>query len=105
MTKKDYLQKSLRSLAFDLDSELEAINERHIILNDIDYLLGHLRVDMDNINPELVPFYFNQFLSSVRIIEELCRYTINDLNKNFQNTQNIKDAIFQKVVKDVKEEG
>ncbi|NWO14669.1 hypothetical protein [Virgibacillus sp.] len=90
---------SLKELVKVLDTQTGDLNLKVITLNDVQEVIGHLREDMDNINEQDVRFYFRDFHQTVRIMDELLRYTVDELNQVNVELHNTMQAIFEKVIK------
>lgn len=89
---------NLKDLAHELDREMGSINCSIITLEDVRTLTAHLREDMDNVNQDYLKFEFRDFHRTVRVLDELMRYTVKELENNFNKAYDIKSAIFKKVV-------
>ncbi len=87
-------------LVQELESALGNINLNKETLNDMQTELTHLREDMDNTKTENVTHAFIiQFHRKVRVLDDLMSYLVGDLNDNYGKTEEIKQALFEKVVR------
>lgn len=92
-------ERTLYNLAHEMDYQCGAISLNLETLNDIRTIAGKLCVDMDNVKPEDARFQFHEFFHHVRVIENLLRYTVNELNKNYDELDKTKETIFVEVVR------
>lgn len=95
---KDKQTQTLEDLAFELDFGFGILNLRVATLNDIKYELSKLRLEMDETEAKDANFRFNDFHRRIRLLNDLLGHTVNGLNKEFEETENTKTAIFDKVV-------
>lgn len=88
------MAESIRSLAFELENELGSIGNKVEILKDVQVLMGHLREDMDGVvyrNEQAA--YYKENHRMVRVLSELLYYTVNDLNRLYDNADKLGDQI------------
>lgn len=93
----------IKDLIFELDSETGSINSKAITLDDINTLIGQLRIAMDNVDEKDVRLHYSDYHRKVRILDELIRYTVNDLNKDLEKLYEIKENLFNEVIRGEKE--
>lgn len=91
---------ALDELVEELDSEFGDIAGRLVTLNDVKSVLDGLRVNMDNVKEEELRFRFSEFQRSVRLIDDLFHYTMESLNSGFEDAQDTKDVLFQKLIRE-----
>lgn len=98
-------QQTLRDLAYELETNVGSIGCSIETLVDIETLFGQLRADMDAVmyRGEICEGYYREHHRMVRVLSELLRYTIKDLNEEYEKTNKIKLEIFSTVVKENKE--
>lgn len=87
--------KNQAELTFKLDIKLGAIGANLSTLNDVKDKLGYLREDMDTaVYRGLEQAYFQEFHRTVRILDDLIRYSMEELNTNFDETNEISHLLF-----------
>lgn len=90
-------KEKLQALASELDSHLGGVYANKCSLNDIKTVLGDLREDMDNADYEDVKSLFREFSLKVRVLDDLMRYTVGELNDNHHKASVTKDEFFHEV--------
>lgn len=88
----------VRDFVQNLDSEVGSINLSVITLEDIDSLLGRLRIKMDNFDEEELRLYFREFHLEVRVLDELVRNVVKELKRDYYKVNEIKDNLFEHIV-------
>lgn len=89
----------LKNLTFELDSLLGSIGDRISTLVDADELLGQLVMDMNNAayrKQEMMCYADHH--RRIRALSELIRYSLADLSKEYEKTDEIKKQLFNEVV-------
>ena len=64
---------------------------------DIRTMLGHLRMNFDNVKKEELQFRFNDFHRQIRVLDDLMSYTMKDLSEEYGQLSEISDLVFEEV--------
>lgn len=92
-------QEQLRKLAFNLDSEIGNMGSIVSTLIDAQFLLGQLVLNMDeDVCKEQEGMYYYAYHRKLRVLGELIRYTMNDLNSNYTKVDKIRDKFLDIVL-------
>ncbi|PEP49724.1 MULTISPECIES: hypothetical protein [Bacillus] len=95
-----YEKSTLKKFTHELDHELGSLGLSVSTLEDVEILLGHL---LENINAAAHKgeemYYFREFHRKLRVYWRLLNHTMNELNKEYERVDEIKDGLFQEVVK------
>ncbi|MEH6891598.1 hypothetical protein V7024_18300 [Bacillus sp. JJ864] len=95
-----YEKSNLREIVYELDEEIGSIGAKVSILEDVEILMARLMEDMDRVVSEgNENFYFHEFHRKLRVYWQLINYTTSGLNKDFEKTSELKEELFNKVVK------
>ncbi|EEM57724.1 hypothetical protein CN305_11100 [Bacillus cereus] len=91
---------NLREIVYELDEEIGSIGAKVSTLEDVEILMARLMEDMDRVVSEgNENFYFHEFHRKLRVYWQLINYTTSGLNKDFEKTSELKEELFNKVVK------
>lgn len=94
------------NLANKLDNQIGQFGLRLTALNDINVLLGHLNEDMESASIKGEKhLYFNEHHRTVRVLADLMYYTIESLNKTYEEMEKTNKGLFCKVVHPEEEKG
>lgn len=95
-----YEKSNLREIVYELDEEIGSIGAKVSTLEDVEILMARLMEDMDRVVSEgNENFYFHEFHRKLRVYWQLINYTTSGLNKDFEKTSELKEELFNKVVK------
>ncbi|HDR8451093.1 TPA: hypothetical protein QC311_003618 [Bacillus cereus] len=95
-----YEKSNLREIVYELDEEIGSIGAKVSTLEDVEILMARLMEDMDRVVSEgNENFYFHEFHRELRVYWQLINYTTSGLNKDFEKTSELKEELFNKVVK------
>ncbi|PEG03934.1 MULTISPECIES: hypothetical protein [Bacillus cereus group] len=95
-----YEKSNLREIVYELDEEIGSIGAKISTLEDVEILMARLMEDMDRVVSEgNENFYFHEFHRKLRVYWQLINYTTSGLNKDFEKTSELKEELFNKVVK------
>lgn len=93
-------QPNLKIFTSELDGELGSLGVSVATLTDVEVLLAHLVEDMDTAVYKGEEIYcFRGFHRKLRVYWRLLNYTMNELNKEYERVDEIKDGLFKEVVK------
>ncbi|MGQ7103686.1 hypothetical protein ACUN13_04720 [Bacillus cereus group sp. Bce041] len=93
-------QPNLKNFTSELDGELGSLGVSVATLTDVEVLLAHLVEDMDAAVYKGEEIYcFRGFHRKLRVYWRLLNYTMNELNKEYERVDEIKDGLFKEVVK------
>ncbi|HDR3902063.1 TPA: hypothetical protein QCO88_004693 [Bacillus cereus] len=93
-------ESNLREIVYELDDGIGSIGAKVETLVDVEILMARLMEDMDRIVSEgNENFYFHEFHRKLRVYSSLLNYTTSDLNKDFEKASELKEELFNKVVK------
>ncbi|WP_077705517.1 hypothetical protein [Virgibacillus dokdonensis] len=93
------MENNLNELVHELESQTGDLNLKVITLNDVREVIGHLRDDMDNVNIETLRISFREFHQTIRLMDDLLKYTVDDLNQVNDELKNTKQQLFEKFIK------
>jgi len=93
------MENSIKEHVHELDSQLGKILLNVSTINDVRTLLGHVRENMDNLDPKQAHFYFYELHHKVRLMDDLMKYATNELNANYEAAQDAKQHLFDKIVR------
>ena len=96
---KSTVVETIQVLAINFDDELNAIECDTIAIDDIDTLIGQLRVDMDNVDRKDILGYFRDFHLRVRVLNELTRSASQSLNKNLMAANEVQKELYDNAYK------
>ncbi|PKG22743.1 hypothetical protein [Niallia nealsonii] len=88
------MTETLKNLTWDLTNEIASVGTKVETLKDVQVLMAHLREDMDGAvyrNEEAA--YYKENHRMVRVLSELLYYTVNDLNRIYDNADKIGERI------------
>lgn len=92
---------SLKSLAYDLEGKIGLIGFTTSTLADIEVLLSHLVDEMDQVvHQGEEKAYYHEHQRMVRVLWNLMRHTVNELNTKHQEIDSIQEQIFKKIIKE-----
>ncbi|CCW05900.1 hypothetical protein Q0N88_05925 [Bacillus thuringiensis] len=95
-----YKGSNLREIVYELDEEIGSIGAKVSTLEDVEILMARLMGDMDRVVSEgNENFYFHEFHRKLRVYWQLINYTSSGLNKDFEKASELKEELFDKVVK------
>ncbi|MGH0950474.1 hypothetical protein [Bacillus mycoides] len=95
-------ENNLREIIYELDEEIGEIGDKVSILEDVEILLGRLTNDMDRaVYKGEENVYFHEFHREIRVYWRLLKCTIGDLNEEYEKVDELKEELFDKVVKNV----
>jgi hypothetical protein len=90
-------QEGLNTLVFDLDSEIGGIGNCVSTLVDLEIEFGQLVSSMETANYRgQARYYYDEHFRKIRILSELLYHTINDLNKDYDKVDKIRDSLCPK---------
>lgn len=92
--------KTLQNLVHDLDWSAGGILCRLETFDDLYTTLNHLRQEMDGKGQKNAMLYFREWSRTIRIMDELMRHSLRELKSEYEKLSDIKDVIFEKVVKE-----
>lgn len=93
-------ESNLKNFTSELDGELGSLGVNVATLIDIEILLAHLVEDMDTAVYKGEEIYcFRGFHRKLRVYWRLLNHTMNELNKEYEKVDEIKDGLFKEVVK------
>ncbi|EJQ36376.1 hypothetical protein IEC_03846 [Bacillus toyonensis] len=93
-------ESNLKNFTSELDGELGSLGVSVATLIDIEVLLAHLVEDMDTAVYKGEEIYcFRGFHRKLRVYWRLLNHTMNELNKEYEKVDEIKDGLFKEVVK------
>jgi len=99
-SKDSCAESNLREIVYELDEEIGEIGAKVSTLEDVEILLGRLMEDMDRVvSKGEQNFYFHEFHRKLRVYWQLINYTTSGLNKDFEKAEELKQELFDKVVK------
>ncbi|HDX9541498.1 MULTISPECIES: hypothetical protein [Bacillus] len=99
-----YEESNLKNFTSELDGELGSLGVSVATLTDVEVLLAQLVEDMDTAVYKGEEIYcFRGFHRKLRVYWRLLNHTMNELNKEYERVDEIKDGLFTKVVKASKE--
>lgn len=105
-SKASYEKSNLREIVYELDEEIGSIGAKVSTLEDVEILMARLMEDMDKVVSEgNENFYFHEFHRKLRVYWQLINYTSSGLNKDFEKASELKEELFDKVVKRSNEKG
>ncbi|MCM3363167.1 hypothetical protein [Niallia sp. MER TA 168] len=96
----------LRSLVFDLDCEISAVGNTLVDLDDAEKFLGELVEEMGEAvykGEEMA--YYNKHFRDVRILSQLFRQALSDLNMQHSKANKLGKILFGEVVRKQKSSG
>ncbi|EOP82978.1 hypothetical protein IGM_05173 [Bacillus cereus HuB4-4] len=95
-----YEKSNLREIVYELDEEIGSIGAKVSTLEDVETLLGRLMEDIDRaVHKGEEIYYFKEFHRKLRVYWKLINYTTSGLNKDFEKAEELKEELFNKVVK------
>ncbi|MED3351950.1 hypothetical protein P4388_25675 [Bacillus thuringiensis] len=95
-----YEGSNLREIVYELDEEIGSIGTKVSTLEDVEILMARLMEDMDRVVSEgNENFYFHEFHRKLRVYYKLINYTTRELNRDFEKASELKEELFDKVVK------
>lgn len=95
-----YGKSNLREIVYELDEEIGEIGAKVATLEDVEILLGRLMEDMDRVvGKGEENYYFHEFHRKLRVYWRLINHTMSELNKDYEKAAELKEEIFNKVVK------
>ncbi|MFJ8531614.1 hypothetical protein [Bacillus sp. NPDC094106] len=95
-----YGEDNLRDIVYELDDGIGSIGAKVETLVDVEILMSRLMEDMDRVvSKGEQNFYFHEFHRKLRVYWQLINYTTSGLNKDFEKASELKEEIFNKVVK------
>ncbi|OKL37605.1 hypothetical protein BLL40_04685 [Domibacillus mangrovi] len=92
------MKTELKEISYELDDKVNSVSLSVRTLNDIQILLGQLKVSMeeaDHSNDR--QFYFESHFRKVRVLSELTFYTMGKLGKDLAYLEELKDKLFEMV--------
>ena len=90
----------IKSLVFDLDSEICWIGNRVLTLVDLEIEFGQLVDSMETaVYRGEERAYHSEHFRKVRILSELLNHTLNDLNKGYDKVDNIRNSLWKRILK------
>ncbi|CAH2466781.1 hypothetical protein ACQVTS_12300 [Bacillus mycoides] len=93
-------ESDLKNFTSELDGELGSLGVSVATLTDVEVLLAHLVEDMDTAVYKGDEVYcFRGFHRKLRVYWRLLNHTMNELNKEYEKVDEIKDGLFKEVVK------
>lgn len=93
---------TLKDLTMDLDHTLGSINTRREVFNAIKNELGLMQDDVENTDQMDKPiawYKLQEIRSMLLILTELMQYSVEEFNNDFEKCADIKEKIFDIVVK------
>ncbi|PFT97981.1 hypothetical protein COK81_05795 [Bacillus thuringiensis] len=95
-----YEESNLREIVYELDEGIGSIGAKVETLVDVEILMARLMEDMDRVVSEgNENFYFHEFHRKLRVYWNLLNYTASGLNKDFEKASELKEELFDKVMK------
>jgi len=91
---------ALKDLAGELDTDITSIIGKVITLNDLKTVIAHLRIKMDGIDERESRIHFMELHRSIRLIDDLFRYTVNELKKDVNEAEKTSEVLFKKIIKE-----
>lgn len=86
---------SLENIAFDLDTKVNEISNFAETLSDVSELLNDLKEDMTtDAHRGDEKYYFHFYHRQVRVVAELMRYTVRELNEEVENSHKLTCSLF-----------
>ncbi|MGS7463786.1 hypothetical protein [Bacillus paranthracis] len=93
-------ESNLREIVYELDEGIGSIGAKVETLVDVEILMARLMEDMDRVvSKGDENFYFHEFHRKLRVYWSLLNYTTSDLNKDFEKAAELKEELFDKVVR------
>ncbi|MES1050643.1 hypothetical protein FOA24_14945 [Bacillus thuringiensis] len=104
-TDASYKESNLREIVYELDDGIGQIGAKVSTLEDVEVLLGRLVEDMDRVvSKGEEKYYFHEFHRKMRVYWRLINYTMSELHKDYEKAAELKEELFNKVVKGSNEE-
>lgn len=84
----------LNKLVSKLEYELGGVNLKIETLNNVNFEFGQLRASIEEDE-----FCIIDLTNKIKLLDDLLTYTMDSLNKDFQNTTETTNAIFNIIIK------
>lgn len=94
-------KEQLKDAAMELDTSLGGLLCNIETLKAIDTEMGYVREDVDNTDQSdltAMGIRFRDISHKITLIDDLLRYTLKDVIKNYEECQHIKTGLFLEVV-------
>lgn len=95
---------SMSDAAYRLDEVKGGVLNTKILIGDITREVSHFSEDADNAHPELAQLFLMEAQSKLRLIAKLLQAAEKDINRDFEQLNEVSSNIFDQVVHGEKED-